>query len=223
MKNRHYYLIADTETTKRQTVADFGAVLMTKQGEIIEQYGVMVLGHFGKMPLFSDPTAADAEIWSEQSAQRRAKGYDKMLEDGARSIASVAHINQWLARIKAQYNPTLTAYQLSFDLGKCRNTGINLGMFGARFCLLKAAKKVFYPLADYQEFCYDNNLLTKGGKYGRNKIASATADTMAKYLLGIDLEDEPHMALEDARDYEAVILAEILKTKTRNQLMELGQ
>jgi len=29
---RHYYLIVDTETTKKQTVADFGAVVMTKQG-----------------------------------------------------------------------------------------------------------------------------------------------------------------------------------------------
>ena len=222
MKNRHFYLIADTETTKKQTVADFGAVIMTRQGEIVEDYGVMVLDHFGKFPLFCDPTAKDAEIWSEQSAQRREKDYYGMLNDGSRALASVAHINQWLARVKGQYNPTLTAYQLSFDTGKCRNTGINLGMFGARFCLLKAAKKVFYPLADYQEFCYDNNLLTKGGKSGKNKIASATADTMAKYLLGVDLQDEPHTALEDARDYEAVILAEILKTKTRNQLMELG-
>ena len=31
---RHYYLIVDTETTKKQTVADFGAVVMTKQGKL---------------------------------------------------------------------------------------------------------------------------------------------------------------------------------------------
>ena len=51
---RHYYLIVDTETTKKQTVADFGAVVVTKQGKIVEQFGAMVLNHFGKLRLFSD-------------------------------------------------------------------------------------------------------------------------------------------------------------------------
>ena len=94
---RHFYLIVDTETTKRGTVADFGAVVVTKQGRIVEQFGAMVLGHFGKLPLFSDPSADPAAFWSEQSAQRRAKNYDDMLESGERSIASPQLINQWLA------------------------------------------------------------------------------------------------------------------------------
>ena len=217
MKNRHYYLVADCETTQRGTVADFGACLVTKQGEIVEQYGVMVLGHFGKMPLFSDPTLDDAEIWSEQSAQRRAKSYDKMLADGARSIASVAHINIWLARVKAQYNPTLTAYNISFDIGKCRNTGINLGIFGSRFCLMKAAKKKIGVLAEYQRFCYEQGLLT-----AKLKRPQMTADSMAKFILGDSLEDEPHTALEDCRDYEAPILTHILRDTTRKQLLEMG-
>ena len=46
---RHFYLIVDTETTKRGTVADFGAVVVTKQGRIVEQFGAMVHGHFGKL------------------------------------------------------------------------------------------------------------------------------------------------------------------------------
>ena len=45
---KHYYLIVDTETTRRNTVADFGAVLVTRKGEIVEQFGAMVLGEFGK-------------------------------------------------------------------------------------------------------------------------------------------------------------------------------
>ena len=70
---KHYYLIVDTETTKKQTVADFGAVVVDRQGAIVEQFGAMVLGHFGKLPLFSDPTADPDAFWSEQSAHRRAK------------------------------------------------------------------------------------------------------------------------------------------------------
>jgi len=225
---RHYYLIVDTETTKRQTVADFGAVVVTKQGEIVEQFGAMVFGQFGKLPLFSDPSEADCEIWSEQSAQRREKDYYEMLENGSRSISSVAAINIWLAGIKARYNPTLTAYNLSFDLGKCSNTKINLGIFGSRFCLMKAAKRKIGVLAEYQAFCYDNNLLTKGGKSGKNKVAQMKADSMAKFVASEDgyigsLADEPHTALEDARDYEAMILTHILRDTTRKQILELGR
>ena len=138
---RHHYLIVDCETTKKQTVADFGAVIVTKQGEIVEQVGHLVNGHFGKFPLFSDPLADPDAFWSEQSAQRRLKDYDQMVEDGHRSIAGVGLINQWLVRVNAQYSPVLTAYNISFDLGKCRNTRINLGIFAERFCLMKAAKR----------------------------------------------------------------------------------
>jgi len=215
---KHFYLVVDTETTKRGTVADFGAVLMTKQGEIIEQFGAMVLGHFGKMPLFSDPAADPAAFWSEQSAQRRAKNYDDMLESGERSISSVGLINQWLSGINARYSPVLTAYNISFDLGKCRNTRINLGIFNQKFCLMKAAKRKIGTLAEYHEFCQINGFLT-----AKRRDPSMTADTMAKFILGLDLADEPHQALEDARDYEAPILTKILESVTRKQLLELGR
>jgi len=219
---RHYYLIVDTETTQRGTVADFGAVIVTKQGEIVEQFGAMVLGHFGKLPLFSDPNADADAFWSEQSAQRRAKNYDDMLESGERSISSPALINQWLSGIKARYNPTLTAYNLAFDLGKCRNTRINLGIFGSRFCLMKSAKRKIGVLACYQDFCKARGLLT-----AKLKRPSMTADAMAKYIADTEysgsLADEPHTALEDARDYEALILSYILRDTTRKQILELGQ
>ena len=219
---RHYYLIVDTETTQRGTVADFGAVIVTKQGEIVEQFGAMVLGHFGKLPLFSDPNADADAFWSEQSAYRRAKNYDAMLESGERSISSPALINQWLAGIKARYNPTLTAYNLAFDLGKCRNTRINLGIFGSRFCLMKSAKRKIGVLASYQDFCKARGLLT-----AKLRKPQMTADSMAKYIADTEyqgsLADEPHTALEDARDYEAMILAYILRDTTRKQIMELGK
>ena len=219
---RHYYLIVDTETTQRGTVADFGAVIVTKQGEIVEQFGAMVLGHFGKLPLFSDPNADPDAFWSQQSAQRRAKNYDDMLESGERSISSPALINQWLAGIKARYNPTLTAYNLAFDLGKCRNTRINLGIFGSRFCLMKSAKRKIGVLACYQDFCKARGLLT-----AKLRKPSMTADAMAKYIADTEysgsLADEPHTALEDARDYEAMILTYILRDTTRAQILELGK
>lgn len=215
---RHYYLIVDTETTKRGTVADFGAVLMTKQGEIVERFGAMVLNHFGSLPLFSDPSADPEAFWSEQSAKRREKDYYSMLDSGERSISSVGLINQWLAGINARYAPVLTAYNLAFDLGKCRNTRIDLGIFAQSFCLMKAAKRQIGTLAEYHDFCHDNRFLTLA-----LRKPSMTADTMAKFILGWDLEDEPHTALEDAQFYEAPILTKILESVTRKQLLELGR
>ena len=215
---RHYYLIVDTETTQRGTVADFGAVLITKQGEIVERFGAMVLNHFGSLPLFSDPTAPDSALWSEQSAKRREKDYYSMLDSGERSISSVGLINQWLTGINARYAPVLTAYNIAFDLGKCRNTRIDLGIFAQSFCLMKAAKRQIGTLAEYHDFCNANGLLT-----AKLRNPSMTADTMAKYILGIDLQDEPHTALEDAQFYEAPILTKILESVTRKQLMELGR
>jgi len=215
---KHYYLIVDTETTQRQTVADFGAVLITRQGEIVERFGAMVLNHFGSLPLFSDVTAPDSALWSEQSAKRREKDYYSMLESGERSIASVGLINQWLAGINARYAPVLTAYQLSFDLGKCRNTRIDLGIFAQSFCLMKAAKREIGTLAEYHEFCAVNDFLT-----AKKRIPSTTAETMARFIFGADLEDEPHTALEDAQFYEAPILHYLLADLTRKQILEAGR
>ena len=215
---KHFYLIVDTETTTKQTVADFGAVIVTKQGEIVERFGAVVYGQFGKIPLFSDPSEPDNALWSEQSAKRREKDYYSMLETGERSVASVALINQWLVRVNAQYSPVLTAYQLSFDLGKCRNTRINLGIFAESFCLLKVAKKQLGTLAEYHAFCNENGFLTK-----KRRDPSTTAETMARFIFGADLEDEPHTALEDAQFWEAPILTKILESVTRKQLLELGR
>jgi hypothetical protein len=214
---RHFYLVVDTETTVKNTVADFGAVLVTKQGEIVERFACMVTGQFGKVALFSDPTAKDSDFWSEQSAVRRSKDYYDMIDTGERSIASAQLINKWLIGIKARYNPVVTAYNIAFDSSKCRNTKININIFQNSFCLMKAAKKVLVD-DSYNDFCFANGLLTK-----KLKRPSTTADTMAKYILGMDLQDEPHTALEDAELYETPILTEILKRITRREIISLGK
>ena len=95
-------------------------------------------------------------------------------------------------------------------------------MFAEKFCLMKAAKKAIGTLSEYADFCNDRGFLTPTGRL------KMTADAMAKFIADKDvysgsLADEPHTALEDARDYEAMILHYILKTHTYTQLMELGQ
>jgi hypothetical protein len=212
---KHYYLIVDTETTQKNTVADFGAVIMDRQGNIVEQFGVLLDGHFGKVELFHDKLAPAESFWSTMMLHRRKKHYDQLLADGQRSICSAQLVNLWLTRIKAQYNPVVTAYNIAFDWGKCQKTGINLGIFENRFCLMKKAQ-AFFVNQDYIDFCHANGFVT-----AKLRKPSTTADTMAKYILGTDLADEPHTALEDARDYEAPILTALLSQLSRKKLLAL--
>jgi hypothetical protein len=53
-------------------------------------------------------------------------------------------------------------------------------------------------------------------------LLKTTADAMARFIVGDDLPAEPHTALEDARDYEAVILAHILRNLSRKKLLAIG-
>jgi len=218
MNKKHFYLIVDTETTKKQTVADFGCVVVDRAGRLHEQFGALLHGHFGRLPLFSNSYLPAEEFFSSQMVHRRRKNYDDMIEAGSRSICSPQLVNLYLSRLLGQYDPILTAYNLSFDFGKCANTSIDLGIFSERFCLMRAAHRSICLSPEYDVFCRANGHLTKTGKLSR------TADTVAKFVARDcydSLADEPHTALEDARDYEAPILGEILKTRTRNELLEL--
>jgi len=218
---KHYYLIVDTETTQKQTVADFGAVIMDRKGAIIEQFAGLLDGHFGTLPLFADPCAPAESFFSTQTRARRYRHYETLLANGQRSICSPTMVNIWLARILGQYKPVLTAYNLAFDFGKCRNTGIDLGIFSQRFCLMKTAKKIIGTTADYVAWCEERDLWT-----AKRTRVSMKADTMAKFVCRDAynaLADEPHTALEDARDYEALILASILQNNTRKNVVEAGK
>jgi hypothetical protein len=214
MALKHCYLIVDTETTIEQTVADFGAVIIDRQGYILEQFGVLLDGHFGTLDLWHDKLAPAESFWSSMKLHRRKKHYNQKLSLGQRSICSPQLVNLWLTRVQAQYDPIVTAYNIAFDWGKCANTGIDLGIFKHKFCLMKKAK-TFFMGEEYIEFCHKNGFLTPTGR------PSTTADTMAKYILGTDLADEPHTALEDARDYEAPILAKMLSKLSRDSLLAL--
>ena len=85
---------------------------------------------------------------------------------------------------------------------------------------MKAAFNTICELPEYDYFCRLHNHITPTGKLRRS------ADAVAKFVardFHNSLQDEPHTALEDARDYEALILHEILKTHTRKQLLEAGK
>lgn len=209
MAAKQYYLIADTETSITDKVADFGAVVCDRHGNIAAQCAVLVNGVFGVDTLFFDRKATG--IWAETSVQRRMENYTNMLNAGSRMLASVNAINRWLEKVIGKYNPILTAYNLAFDSSKCQNTGIDLNMFQSRFCLWQASVGNICNTKKYKEFILQNHLFNKPTDKG-NMSFLTTAEAVTGYLTG-NMTDEPHTSIEDVIGYELPILVHILKKK----------
>lgn len=219
---RNYYLLLDTETTQDQLVADFGAVIVDKKGKIYSQCAVMVDGIFTDIeqhPLFF--TSDNSPLWGKASLDRRYKTYQAMVNSGSRMIASVSAINRWLDKALATYNPMLTAYNLPFDLDKCRNTGIDLTGFAPRsFCLWAAAYTLFAHTKEYRAMALALHAFNAPTSHG-NMTFKTNAETMARFTSNNPaLEDEPHTALEDVLFYELPILQAVLKRKPARWLLD---
>ena len=209
---RNTFLTVDTETTMGQKVADFAAVVTDKHGTILTQCAVLVAGVYdnSKDELFH---CADAgELWNKRGLEKRRKNYGNMLDKGARMMATPEAVNRWLTQAQKTYKPYLTAYNLQFDVGKSRNTGIDLDQFSDRqFCLWHASVEKWARTKNYRQFVLDNHLFNAPTKHG-NASYKTTAEVMAKFVLNQpEMPDEPHTALEDILDYEIPILVKLLK------------
>ena len=218
MGKKKFFLIIDTETTQDGKVADFGAVVCDKQGNIHHEIGLLVKEfYFDRVnhPLFFQGDF----LGGKQNLPRRYAAYDAMINDGSRMAASVPAINRWLAKVNAKYKPVLTAYNIAFDLDKMTKSGIIAAdIFPEKFCLWYAAAEKWGKSKAYRDFVLRNHFFgnrTKNGHIGYQ----TKADAMAKFLLGDDLPDEPHTALEDAKDYELPILTKLVQTTNPAQYM----
>jgi hypothetical protein len=217
------FVIVDTETTQSGKVADCGIVVADKQGRILHESGILIGDFFSDReahPLFHIYGDKN-DIFSKESLPKRYAAYEQMLQDGRRVLASVGAVNRLLSKIKARYpQAILTAYNLAFDLDKLNNSGIAASeLFPERFCLWHAATEKWANTRAYKQFLLDNhffgNRTNKTGHMGMK----TNADVMAKFLLGAGLPDEPHTALEDAKDYELPILTALVKNTSPKQYM----
>lgn len=207
MAKKQFFAILDTETTINDTVADFAIIIVDREGTIFNQCAILVNGHYGNFELFHDKNAND--IWGYAGLNRRKENYVKMLDSGTRMLASVNAINKWIQQAIGKYNPELTAYNLAFDKDKCAKTGIDLTGFKSEFCLWQASVGNICKTKQYKQFVLDNHAFKNTTQLG-NKCFSTNAETVAGFVMG-EYKDEPHTALEDARDFELPILREILK------------
>jgi hypothetical protein len=218
-RKKEYFIILDSESTNSDKVADLGVILCDRKGNIINSFACLVRGIYDNRDehtLFniegSDP------LWSKSNLDKRYQAYDSMLDNGSRIMASVGAINNWLMMAKATYDPILTAYNLSFDVDKCQKTGINLAPFDRRFCLWQACATAYGQTAKYKRFILENHLFKVRTKWG-NMTYPTNADVMAKFVRGIDLPDEPHLAYEDVLGYEKPLLDKLLTRRSIKWLL----
>lgn len=214
MAKKDFFLIVDTETTIKDHVVDFGAVVCDRKGNIATECAVLVNGIFRNEDLFYH---GEEGHFSRQSVANRTDKYSGMLESGARMLASIHAINRWLEKVKAKYDPYLTAYNLSFDLGKCLNTEIDLAMFDKRFCLWHAAFNKWALTKNYRNFIVNSHAFNPPTKYN-NMSFKTNAETMMRFVSNNpELEDEPHTAYEDAKLYEMPILLKLVNSTKKEK------
>jgi hypothetical protein len=209
MAKKQFFLIVDTETTSEDTVADFGAVIVDRKGEIFAQCAVLVAGEFDAKDLFYLPNSNGG--WSKAASVKKREFYNSLLASGSRMLANVSAINRWLDKAIGKFAPTLTAYNLAFDADKCAKTGIDLTGFSQRFCLWQAAVGNICGSKAYREFALQNHRFNAPTEKG-NMTYQTNAETVFGFLNGSIIE-EPHTAIEDAVNFELPILTHILKRK----------
>lgn len=220
MAKRDYFLIVDTETTQDQMVADFGAIIVDKKGKIYSECAVLVRDIYNDKdnhPLFY---SGDADpLWGKSTLPARYNRYNNMLDSGTRMLASVAAINVWLAKANEKYSPILTAYNLSFDMHKCINTGIDLAQFDKSFCLWHSAFTKWAHTKQYRNFVLLVHAFNPPTQY-QNMSFKTNAETMTRFVTDNPLlEDEPHTAFEDAKLYELPILLKLVNSTKKERYM----
>ena len=216
MARKTFFLVIDTETTIGDRVADFGAVITDRKGNIHARAACLIREFYldkENFPLFHDQSADP--LWGARNLPKRYANYDEMLGDGRRMLASVAAVNRWLAQARVKYNPIVTAYNKAFDFDKMNKSGIDMSIFDASFCLWHAAAHKYIKTKAFRQFVLDNHCFNAPTKHG-NMSFLTNAEVMARFILGNpDLPDEPHTAIEDAEYYEVPILLDIIKTKNK--------
>lgn len=218
---KSYFILIDTETTKDDLVADFGAAIIDRRGAVFGHCAVLVRGIYTdreRHPLFYSDS--NDSIFAAANLDQRYANYERMIESGSRMVATPTAINNWLGKAASRYGPPiLTAYNLSFDLGKCANTGIDLTMFPKRFCLMQAAQTAFAKSKAYKRMILRRHCFRSPTRRG-NMTYRTDAETMAWFCSGEnDLGPEPHTAIEDIMFYELPILNRLTRTKSNHWLL----
>ena len=210
---KEFFVVLDTETTNSiddPLAYDVGFAVVDAMGNVYAHYSFVVA------EVFLDEELMESAYFAEKIPM-----YWEDIKAGRRTLAKFSTISRTLARIMKEYDTNIIcAHNARFDYRSTNTTQRFLTSSKYRYFFpygveiwdtLKMARKAFDD-SQYDEFCYNNNYITKNGR------KRYTAEILYRFITNnIDFE-ESHTGLEDVL-IEKEILAECLKRGVKDGKM----
>ena len=195
----------DTETTNSlddPICYDVGFAVVDKEGSIYETHSFVVAEVF-----------LNEELMASAYFIEKVPQYWEDIKKGTRKLAKFNTIRKVLAETMKKYNTNIViAHNARFDYRSTAKTQRYLTKSKYRYFLpygtevwdtLKMAREVLKNDVDYDNFCYNNNYVTKRG------CKRFTAEILYRFFTGDNEFVESHTGLEDVT-IEKVIFAECM-------------
>lgn len=199
------YIMLDTETTNSlddPICYDVGFAVVDKEGSIYETHSFVVAEVF-----------LNEELMASAYFIEKIPQYWEDIKKGTRKLAKFNTIRKVLAETMKKYNTNIViAHNARFDYRSTAKTQRYLTKSKYRYFLpygteiwdtLKMAREVLKNDVDYDNFCYNNNYVTKRGR------KRFTAEILYRFFTGDNDFVESHTGLEDVT-IEKVIFAECM-------------
>ena len=201
----------DTETANSiddPLCYDIGFAVIDEDGVVYEEHSYVVAEIF-----------MDKELMSSAHFADKIPQYMEQLENGTRRMARLNTIRKVLADTMRKYGTNIVvAHNARFDYKSTAKTQRYLTGSKYRYFLpygteiwdtLKMAREVLKTDEDYENFCYENNYLTKRG------CRRYTAEILYRFFTNDINFVESHTGLEDVM-IEKVIFTECLARGCEN-------
>ena len=199
------YIMLDTETTNSlddPICYDVGFAVVDREGAIYETHSFVVA------EVFLNEELMESAYFIEKVPQ-----YWEDIKKGTRKLAKFNTIRKVLAETMKKYNTNIViAHNARFDYRSTAKTQRYLTKSKYRYFLpygtevwdtLKMAREVLKNDVAYDNFCYNNNYVTKRG------CKRFTAEILYRFFTGDNDFVESHTGLEDVT-IEKVIFAECM-------------
>ena len=225
-KRINYRAVIDTETCPldkdyeevtpfNMLVYDVGWCIVDKRGNTYCKKSYVVIDVFIKCK----------NLMKSAYYSNKIPTYWKDIKSGRRKLATFATIRREFLKDLKRYDVNeIYAHNMRFDYNALNNTLRYLTKSKYRFFFpyelkicdtLKMSRDIILKMPTYQQFCIENNYLTKNGK------PRATAEILYRYISRNNTFAESHTGIEDA-EIETQILAYCYKQhkKMRKLLYE---
>ena len=213
MDSLRYFVVLDTETTNSiddPLAYDVGFAIIDEEGRVYETYSFVVADVF-----------LDKDLMENAYFKEKIPFYWEDIKAGRRTLAKLSTIEWTLARIMKKYNTNIIcAHNARFDYRSTNSTLRYLTSSKYRYFFpygieiwdtLKMSRLAFND-EEYDNFCYDNNYITKNGR------KRYTAEILYRFITNNNDFIESHTGLEDVL-IEKEILVECLKRGVENGKM----